>query len=88
VPFRGFSPRAAALPHREPIPPCRWSPGAHRGTGGSLSRSTVPPAATPEKPRLRGFSPRGVALRSGRDQPPRRSLPSSVSFSSRSSTTA
>jgi len=22
-PFRGFSPRAAELPHREPIPPCR-----------------------------------------------------------------
>jgi len=28
LPFRGFSPRAAPLPHRKRLPPCRWRPPA------------------------------------------------------------
>jgi hypothetical protein len=71
-PFRGFSPRAAVLPHREPLPPCRCRPEPSPVLfDGSLSRPAGGPAARPaDASASRLFSARGsVAYGSGLASP-------------------
>jgi hypothetical protein len=63
-PFRGFSPRAAAAPHRGHVPPCRCllerSPSLAPRVRFRVRRDRRLPRFV--KPRLRGFRPREGAL--------------------------
>jgi len=83
-PFRGFSPRAAVLPHQEPVPPCRCPPGcspivcrlsafaSHRPDRVPHPRSLGFEALLHARPRcLRfGYSPRRSPLPSSVFSPP------------------
>jgi hypothetical protein len=71
-PFRGFSRFAAALTHRQAVPPCRYQMSAHHQS-----------SCHTQTDRLRGFTPRIEAFFEVGINLPFPSLPSSDSSSSR-----
>lgn len=75
LPFRGFSPRAATLPHRKELAPVSL---LHRRFARRYFRGTdVLPLF--DAPRLRGFYPRKAAFHESGYSPRPQPLPSSVS---------